>query len=69
MKSEPPTPTRDPDNQFRQMEDEHNYIRNTCLPNFWGWGRGLLFPRWLTAARRRREEIGAEGRRCSYREI
>ena len=23
-----------------------NYIRNTNLLSFWGWGRGFLFHRW-----------------------
>ena len=38
MKSEAPTPTRAPDNQFRKMQDELTSIRNTSLPNFRGWG-------------------------------
>ena len=47
MKSEPLTPTRAPDNQFRQMSYELNYIRNANLLIFggWGWGRGFLFHR------------------------
>ena len=36
MKSEPPTPTRAPDNQFRQIYSHLNHIRNTSLLNFWG---------------------------------
>ena len=40
MKSEPPTPTRAPDNQFRKMQAHLNHIRNSSLLNLWGWGRG-----------------------------
>ena len=55
-------PTGAPDNQFRinrinnvrsnefldfsKMQDRINNVRNTSLPNFWGWGRGFLFQRW-----------------------
>ena len=39
MKSDPPTPTRAPDNQFRQIACESNYIRDTSLLNVWSWGR------------------------------
>ena len=44
MKSEPPTPARAPDNRFRQMQDQLNYVRSTSLLNIWGWGRGFLTP-------------------------
>ena len=40
MRSEPPTPTRAPDNQFRQMQHYLHYIRNTNLLNFWVWVGG-----------------------------
>ena len=33
MKSEPPTPTRAPDSQFRKMQDCLSYVRNTSLLN------------------------------------
>ena len=46
MKSEPPTPTRAPDKQFRQTKDYLNYGINTNLLDFWGWGPGFLFHRW-----------------------
>ena len=46
MKSETPTPTRAPDNQFRKMQCLLNSIRNNDLLNVWGWGRGFLFHRW-----------------------
>ena len=46
MKSEPPTPTRAPDNQSRQMKPQPPYIRNTHLLNGWSLGRGLLLHRW-----------------------
>ena len=42
MASEPPTPTRAPDKQFRQMQYYLSYIRETSLLNFWGLGRGFL---------------------------
>ena len=45
MKSEPPTPTRAPDNQSRKMQYQLNYVSNTSLLNFLGWGRGFLFHR------------------------
>ena len=41
-----PQLTGAPDNQFRQMYDWVNYIRNASLLNVWGWGRGSLFHRW-----------------------
>ena len=40
MKWEPPTQTRAPDNQFRQMQDYLTYTRNTSLLNACGWGPG-----------------------------
>ena len=46
MKSEPPTPTRAPDSQFRKMQYQLDSIRNTSLLSLWGWGRGFLFHRW-----------------------
>ena len=39
MQSELPTPTGAPGNQFRQMYDKLNYIRDTNLLNVWGWSR------------------------------
>ena len=47
LKSEPQTPPRAPDKQFRQMQCQLNSIRATSLIYFWGWGRGFLFHRWL----------------------
>ena len=44
MKSEPPTPTRATDNQFRQMQYQLNYIRNTSLLNVLGLGSGAPIP-------------------------
>ena len=42
MKSEPPTPTRAPqDNRSRTTQDELNDIRNASLLHFWGWGWGV----------------------------
>ena len=49
MKSEPPTPTRASDNQFRKMQDSLNCIRHTSLLNFWGWGRGVPIPSAIMA--------------------
>ena len=56
MESEPPTPTRAPDNQFRQMQYKLNYIIDTSLLNLSGWGRGFRFHRRgsLSAAWQRR---------------
>ena len=45
-KSNPPTPTRAPDNQSRKTQDQPNSVRNTGLLNLWGLGRGFLFHRW-----------------------
>ena len=47
VKSEPPTPCRAPDSQFRKMQDQLNYVRSASLLNAWGWGRGFLFHRWV----------------------
>ena len=44
MKSEPPTPTRAPDNQFTQMQDYQHYIRNTNLLKFMESGSGVPIP-------------------------
>ena len=47
MKSEPPTPTRAPDNQLYTnigLTTFNQYSNN--LLNFWAWGRGFLFHRW-----------------------
>ena len=49
MQSEPPTPTRAPDNQFRQIQYQLVYVRNTTLLNLWSWGRGVLFHRSSSA--------------------
>ena len=65
MQSDPPTPTRAPDNQFRQIQDQPDFVRNASLPNFWGWGRGILLHRWSPYSSDpdhlllRREEPGA----------
>ena len=40
----PLPPTRAPDSEFRQMRDKLCLIRNTDLPNVWGWGRGVPIP-------------------------
>ena len=48
MKSEPPTPTRAPDDQCRQIQYWLKYIRNTSLLNVWGWGQGFLFHQWIS---------------------
>ena len=44
MNSEPPTPTRTPDNQFRTMYDLLNLVKDTGLLHFSGWGRGVPVP-------------------------
>ena len=46
MKSEPPTPTRAPDNQLRTKSYQtHHIYRNIHLLNLLGWGWGFLFHR------------------------
>ena len=42
--SEPPTPTRAPDDQIRKMQYQANYVRNASLLKFMGLGSGVLTP-------------------------
>ena len=65
LKSEPPTPTRAPDKQFIKMQYYLNYyIRDTCLLNFRGRGRGFLLHRWTFWRPRRRR--GSPTRRAAH---
>ena len=44
MKSEPPTPTRATPDQFRKIQDQLNYSRNTSLLTKYGVGVGVPTP-------------------------
>ena len=35
---------------LEKVQDELNSVRSTGLLNSWGWGRGLLFHRWVLPA-------------------
>ena len=62
MKSEPPTPTRDPDNQFRKnIRLPKSYQKHQFTKSVWGWGRGFLFHRWVCKVSRTRR-CGSEVR-------
>ena len=41
MKSEPPTPTRAPDNQLRQTQHQSDYIRQNRFTKFQGLGSNI----------------------------
>ena len=54
MKSEPPTPTRALDNQFRKLQDSYVdqiVLETPVLLNFWGWGWGIPIPSVMLRAR------------------
>ena len=50
MESEPPTPTRAPDNQFRKMQDQLSYVRDTDLFKCLGLGSEVPMPSVKTQA-------------------
>ena len=67
MKSEPVTRTRAPDNQFRKMEDQLKYIRNT-FTKYLGLWLGVPIPSVSKCCTVRVHRFGFMGAMCMSQE-